>query len=114
MKTRITRAYVPVLVYLLTMSVLLCSIACSGPLPQKDISSVLEEAWVTWEEGDVAQAEKMAKSVSKTLDGRHLLFLTAFVKGEYEEALLHYDNIDPSYSRYAELDRPVVEAYRHL
>ncbi|MFC2004742.1 retropepsin-like aspartic protease [Chloroflexota bacterium] len=114
MKTRKTRAYVPVLVYLLTMSVLFFNIACSGPLPQKDISSVLEEAWITWEEGDVEQAEEFAKSVSKTQEGRHLLFLTAYVKGKYEESLLHYDNIDPSYSRYAELDRSVVEAYRHL
>lgn len=83
-------------------------------MPPQATGSFIKKAWSAWKKGDVADAQRLATSLSETADGRHLLLLCAFVKGDYEAALDHYGAIDQSYPRYAELDEPVVEAYLHL
>jgi hypothetical protein len=41
----------------------------------------------------------------------HVLFLTAFVTGDYRGALRHHHAIGASYRRLPELDLPVIEAH---
>ncbi|MEW6744214.1 MAG: retropepsin-like aspartic protease [Planctomycetota bacterium] len=78
------------------------------------MDAVIQDAWAAWTKGDVLQAETLAMQASETSAGRHLLFLCALVKGEYERALELHQSIEPSYARRAELDDPVVQAYLHL
>jgi hypothetical protein len=76
------------------------------------------EVWTAWEEGDVARARQTAAFLldgdGPVDDARHILCLTSFVMGDYEDALSHHAKIDPRYNRYGELDRPVLDAYLHL
>lgn len=84
----------------------------------KEAGALREEAWKAWEDGDVPRASRLAlrltESETEATAGHHLLFLCAFVTGNYEGALRHYRRIDATYARYAELDEPVVHAYLHL
>ena len=62
----------------------------------------------------MSDTQRLAGSLPLSPERQHLLFLCAFVEGQYEKALLSYAEIDPSYSRYSDLSSPVVEAYLHL
>lgn len=90
----------------------------ASPRVDNGVETRSREVWTTWEEGDVERARQTAAFLldgdGPTDDARHILFLTSFVMGEYEEALSHYGKIDPRYDRYSELDRPVLDAYLHL
>lgn len=75
-------------------------------------------AWRAWKDGEVTRAQALAQE-ALTLrhgsdDARHLLFLTAFVRGDYQGALDHYRVIPSSYPRIRELTDPVIEAFIHL
>jgi len=80
----------------------------------QEASFTIEHAWTAWRNGNVSDSQTLARSLPLSPERQHLLFLCAFVEGNYEKALLYYAEIDPSYSRYSELSRPVVEAYLHL
>jgi hypothetical protein len=75
-------------------------------------------AWTAWEKGEIAKAgqlaSEMTKSKSEVSSALHLLFLKAFMEGDYEEALRLYLKIDKGYERYNQLDKSVVNAYLHL
>ena len=75
-------------------------------------------AWSAWEAGDIARAQALARDARSAQPGsdetRHLLFLTAFVSGDYRGALDHYQSIDARYRRLKELTEPVIEACVHL
>ena len=72
------------------------------------------EAWKAWKNGDITEAQEKARRIADTDEGRHLLFLTAFVKGRYKDALEHHERIDHTYDRLKELDEPVMHSYLHL
>ncbi|MBI3409467.1 MAG: retropepsin-like domain-containing protein [Planctomycetes bacterium] len=80
----------------------------------QDAAALLQDAWKSWKNGDVLEAEKMAQKSPTTSDTHALLFLCAFVKGEYEAALLHHAKIDASHAKRKELNEAVVQAYLHL
>jgi len=83
-----------------------------------DASELKTQAWTAWEKGEITQtgelAQEMIKSKSERMSGLHLLFLKAFIEGDYEESLQLYKEIDKGYERYGELDKTVVNAYLHL
>jgi predicted aspartyl protease len=78
----------------------------------------LTAAWSAWEAGEIARARALAADALAAQSGsdeaRHLLFLTAFVSGDYRGALDHYQSIDVGYRRLKELTDPVIEACVHL
>src|SRR5262245_5539710 len=82
--------------------------------PARPPASDLESAWGEWKNGNVLQAEQLASKQAATDSGKHLLFLCAFVKGAYEEALALYRKVGPGYEKRNELDEPVFHAYLHL
>ncbi len=75
-------------------------------------------AWSAWEAGEIGRAEALARDVLAAQpvsdEARHVLFLTAFVNGDYRGALDHYQSINAGYRRLKELTAPVIEAYVHL
>ena len=75
-------------------------------------------AWSAWETGEIAKAQALARDALAAQPGsdeaRHLLFLTAFVSGDYRGALDHHQSIDARYRRLEELTDPVIEGYVHL
>lgn len=73
-----------------------------------------DAAWTAWRNGNVVEATTLAAELGDTAEHRHLLFLCSFVQGQYETALATHGDIPPSYDRYQELDRPVVDCYLHL
>jgi hypothetical protein len=83
-----------------------------------DPSALKAGAWKAWQNGDIDRAAEIAAKLVETKSsaaaGQHILFLKAFVTGKYEEALRIYKKIDPAYSEYAELDKTVIHAFRHL
>jgi hypothetical protein len=78
----------------------------------------MKAAWRAWEDGEIARAQALARDALATQPGsdetRHLLFLTAFVSGNYRGAFDHYRSIDAAYRRLDELTDPVIEAHVHL
>lgn len=72
------------------------------------------DPWRAWQSGDIETAAALAANIDNLSERSHLLFLCRFVKGQYESALEKYNGIDSSYSRYAELDGPVIDCYLHL
>jgi len=83
-----------------------------------DTATPIREAWHAWEAGEVQQAHQAAQGLAElTLENdeaEHILFLTSFVSGCYEEALGHFERIDESYARRSELDKLVIDAQLHL
>ena len=73
-----------------------------------------DQARKDWENGEIDEAQRKAGAIADTNEGKHLLFLSAAVKGRYEDALEFYAGIEPTYERLSELDAPVVNAYLHL
>lgn len=82
-----------------------------------DVDSPTSEAWQAWEAGEIQQAHQLALRLAELSPGnheaRHILFLTAFVSGRYEEALGHFEKIDEAYARRSELDKRVIDAQVH-
>lgn len=74
----------------------------------------VDAAWAAWRNGDIDKAHEIVHEIEESQGRQHLMFLIDFVLGKYEAALLHYDNIQPNYPMYIELDGPVVHAYWHL
>jgi hypothetical protein len=94
------------------------SSALSAPgLAQRENAELIA-ARSAWEAGEIARAQVLARDALAAQPGsdetRHLLFLTAFVSGDYRGALDHYQSIDARYRRLKELTEPVIEAYVHL
>jgi len=83
--------------------------ACAAAPKASDVDA----AWAAWADGDVEEAERLARGAG-TDPARHLLFQCASVCGRYEEALGHHSRIGASYARRAEIDGPVVHAYAPL
>jgi len=83
-----------------------------------NLNALKAKAWKAWQNGDIDHAAEIAAELVETKSyaatGQHILFLKAFVTGKYEEALRIYKKIDPAYPKYAELDRAVIDAFRHL
>ncbi len=84
----------------------------------KNASPSIESAWKAWASGDVLQARDTARRLAANESHRdaaaHLLALSAFVAGKYEDALKHYETITDAYDRLGELTEPITEAYLHL
>jgi len=102
------------IVFVISAVVLLVVPCHGGQAEGQDTNTALEEAWAAWKNGDLPKAEKLAKALTEAAEGQHLLFLCAFVKGDYEEALAQHAILDASYPRYAEFDKTAAEAYLHL
>ena len=75
-------------------------------------------AWEAWQKGEIGLAARLAgdrKSPGGMTDkGRHLRFLTAYVSGDYEDALAHYKQIGIDYERRSDLKQPVLDGLLHL
>jgi hypothetical protein len=75
-------------------------------------------AWRAWENGDIARAQALAQQALVTRPGsagaRHMMFLTAFVQGQYQDALDHFHTMGARYCRREELTEPVADALIHL
>lgn len=71
-------------------------------------------AWAAWRDGDIDKAHEIVHGVEESQSQQHLMCLIDFVRGKYEASLLHYNNIQPEYPRFLELDEPVIHAYWHL
>lgn len=89
----------------------------SSTLPQNP-TILKAQTWDAWKSGEIDQAAELAAKLiefeDEASEGRHLLFYSDFVKGDYKKALNHYKNIDPAYAKYGELDNTVVDVYLHL
>ena len=83
-----------------------------------DGTAVSKTAWEAWKQGNVDEAAKLASKLAQTPGGadagRHLLCLTSFVSGKYEDALEQFAKINKTYNRYDELPKLVLDAYVHL
>lgn len=81
-------------------------------------SNLSDKAWQAWRDGNVDEAKSLAAQIlssgGASGEARHLLRLTSFVMVDYEGVIVHCQDIEPSYSRYQELDDPVLNAYLHL
>jgi len=77
-------------------------------------SSEMTASWNAWKDGEIARAQALARDAlaarSAADEAHHLLFLTAFVTGDYHGALDHYRAIGVRYPRLAELTEPVIDA----
>lgn len=89
-------------------------LAFSQQEPAQESPSDLKSAWTHWKNGDVLQAEKSAGKLADSPESRHLLFLCAYVKGAYEDALAHFAKVDAAYARRGEMHEAVVHACLHL
>lgn len=102
----------------LLLSFLTLFLAVGFAQGQKNTEKNLEDAWAAFESGDIPLAHACAQeglaNKEANNEARHVLFLTAFVSGDYEGSLLHYASIGESYERLGELDEPVLNAYLHL
>ena len=87
---------------------------CAEP----DFLSMKDEAWENWQKGEIEHAmklgERLLESEEVNNEGRHLLCIGSYVKGDYEGALDHRKKIDTAYERWSELNDTVLDAYRHL
>ena len=94
------------------------SSAQAGPSIQQDPATLKAEAWEAWEKGEIEEAGKLAKELvrirSEASSGYHLLFLKNFLEGNYGEALQIYEEIDPEYAEYGELDITMINTYVFL
>ncbi len=81
-------------------------------------ASATDRAWELWEAGKFAEVETLAKQAlaqdSGNAEARHLMVLTSFVNGRYQEGLEHYAQLDPDYDRISELDGLVMSVYQAL
>lgn len=108
--------------YILLLSVMALLIgfgsARVGPSLQQDPEALKAKAWEAWEKGEIEEAGKLARELvrieSEASSGYHLLFLKNFLEGNYGEALQIYEEIDPKYAEYEELDTTVVNTYLYL
>ncbi len=104
--TRITRA--------LLASILLGLLSPGEVSAGEERLLASDEAWKNWENGEIDEAQRRAGAIADANGGKALLFLSAAVKGRYEDALELYAGIEPTYERLDELAEPVVNAYLHL
>lgn len=70
-------------------------------------------AWRAWTRGDVSEVERLAAQVSPR-QRAHLLFLTDYVCGRYEQALAHHATLRPGPLGFRRLDGLVAQALLHL
>ncbi|WP_329427869.1 retropepsin-like domain-containing protein [Streptosporangium sp. NBC_01495] len=70
-------------------------------------------AWRAWERGDIDEAERLAAHADERQHA-HLRFLTSYVRGDYEQALTHYEAVRHLRPACTELDEPVAYALLHL
>lgn len=78
----------------------------------------MDRGWELWEAGNFAEVRMVAKQAlaqdSGNGEARHLMVLTSFVNGRYQEGLGHYAQLDPDYDRIRELDGLVMSVYQAL
>lgn len=74
------------------------------------------EAWDLWRKGQVHEAAiEATKSLGKDSNqAHHILLLTSFAQGKFENAIEHQAKIDESYVNYSKTIMPTVDAYQHL
>jgi hypothetical protein len=81
-------------------------------------SDIAKPAWALLKSGQLDEAAASARVALDDEDElpelRHILFNIHVLRGEYESALDEYARIPSGYVRFASLDDPVVNAYRHL
>ncbi|GII91918.1 retropepsin-like aspartic protease [Sinosporangium siamense] len=70
-------------------------------------------AWRAWARGDIDEAERLAAHAGHRQQA-HLRFLTGYVRGNYEQALTHYDTLHHLDPACTELDEPAAHALLHL
>lgn len=109
--------YLPISV-VLTLLLGFSSVGASKKTALQNQAALKAEAWEAWEDGEIDYAAELATKLieykNEASAGWHLLFLKAFITGDYEEALGLYKKIDPEYSRLDELNKTVVHAFLHL
>ena len=78
----------------------------------------MDEAWELWRTGQIPEAEAAAATLIDKDEtdnaARHLLVLTCFVDGRYQQGLGHYGQLDPDYERLRELDKLVLDVYQAM
>jgi Aspartyl protease len=70
-------------------------------------------AWRAWTRGDIGDVERLAEHTTPR-QRAHLLFLTGFVRGRYEEALAEHARIRAGHIGINGLDQSVAQAWLHL
>ncbi|MGE0762919.1 MAG: retroviral-like aspartic protease family protein [Bdellovibrionales bacterium] len=72
--------------------------------------------WQLWQQGNISAAKKSAQRFLQVDadQARHVLMLTAFARGKFQEAIDQQQLISNSYSRFQDTLMPVIDAYRHL
>ena len=77
-----------------------------------------EAAWQSWHAGEISDAHDSAlQALSLTPAderARHLIILTSFLIGDYEESIAEFELLYPEYEDYETLTRVVLDAYLHL
>ena len=105
-------------VFVVLVLLICLSSARTHPNTAQDPAALEDEAWAAWEKGEIEQAGKLARELTRTKraasSGYHLLFLKEFLEGNYEEALQIYKEIDSDYPKYRELDETVINTYIYL
>lgn len=72
--------------------------------------------WRFWRQGDMAAASQEAQRLvaSHSDQAHHVLMLTSFAQGKFQEAIAHQKRISTSYPRFRETLMPVIDAQKHL
>ncbi len=77
-----------------------------------------EAAWQSWHAGEISDAHDSALSALSLTPAderaRHLIILTSFLIGDYEESIAQFELLNPEYEDYETLTRVVLDAYLHL
>lgn len=75
-----------------------------------------KSAWKLWNDGDInAAARSATKLLSSDEDqAHHILMLTAFAQGRFQESIDQQKLISKSYSRFSQTLMPAIDSYRHL
>jgi len=72
-----------------------------------------QAAWRAWARGDIGEADRLAARLAPR-QRSHLLFLTCYVRGRYEQALGHYAAVRARRLEFMGLDALVAQAWLHL
>jgi hypothetical protein len=80
--------------------------------------SPMETGWLHWAVGDILKAQLTAEDILKDSpmynEAGHLLSLSLFVQGKYQQAVQTFSTIDTTYAEHSDVAAVMVEAYLHL
>lgn len=85
---------------------------------EPSVEATPDLAWEAWFAGDADNALKLGKQLIRDRttanEGHHIAAMAAHVRGDYANAIAHFDDIDENYARRRELNRLIFESYMHV